>query len=197
MTNEERIELTKKNLIDSTIRLMEKMESPLGVTSREIAREAKCTPSMINYCFGSREELIYSAFQQIYIGFQNSQTVENIKSEQLTPKEFLKEVYFQGAKFLTANYNFAKAISGFVLFKRDLAQESFTYKYVYEHYKGTKTEAECKFISYELSAMMQLVVYRMADIKESFGIDLKKDEEIRKLINLRVDLLLSDSFDEK
>ena len=192
MTNEERIQLTKSNLIEATIKLMKQLDNPIEVTSREIAREANCKPAMINYCFGSREELIYSVFQRIYKGYQQSPEFLTILHEELTPKELLKKTYYYGAKALTENYKFARAIGGFVLLKRDLTEESFSYKYVYAHYKGTKTEDECKFIAYELSAMMQLVVYRMEDIKENFGMDLSKDDELRRLINLRVDLLLGD-----
>lgn len=192
MTNEERIQLTKSNLIDATIKLMDRMDNPMDVTSREIAREAGCNPSMINYCFGSREELIYCVFQRVYMGYLSGQEVEHIKDEHLAPKELLKKVYYQTSKFFIENYNFSKALAGHILLRRDLSQESFSYKYVYEHYKGTKTEEECKFIAYELSAMMQLVVYRMDDIRDCFGIDLNKEGELRRLIDLRVDLLLRD-----
>ena len=79
-----------------------------------------------------------------------------------------------------------------MLFNRDLSKESFSFPYVKKHYAGRKTDKECLLIAYELSSMMQLIVYRKDDIKESFGIDLDSDEELRKYINMRVDLLLQD-----
>jgi hypothetical protein len=90
------------------------------------------------------------------------------------------------------NPKFTRAITGYVLFSRDLSKESFSYPYVKKHYAGRKTDKECMLIAYELSAMMQLIIYRKDEIRESFGIDLDKDRELRKYINMRIDLLLGD-----
>ena len=89
------------------------------------------------------------------------------------------------------NPKFTKAITGYVLFNRDLSQESFSFPYVKKHYAGKKTDKECRLIAYELSAMMQLIVFRKDDIRESFGIDLNNDKELQKYIDMRVDLLLA------
>ena len=191
MNNKERLEQTKMNLIEATIKLMEKKDNPLEVISREIAREAGCNPAMINYCFGSREHLIYAVFEKLYKDYQNSQEVATLIEEHLKPKDFLKKVYFQGAKFLTKNYNFAQALGGFMLLKRDLG-DSLSYQYVHEHYKGTRSIEDCKLIAYELSVMMHLIVCRKEDFKNSFGIDVSNDDELKRIINMRVDLLLCD-----
>ena len=102
----------------------------------------------------------------------------------------MKELHFIVAKCLVDNPKFTKAITGFVLFKRDLSKESFTYPYVYKHYKGEKSEAECKIIAYELSTMMQLIIFRKEDLKKDFGIDLSKKKELKHYIDMRIDLLL-------
>ena len=73
-----------------------------------------------------------------------------------------------------------------------MSKESFSFPYVKKHYEGKKTDKECKLIAYELSSMMQLIVYRKDDIKESFGIDLDNEKELKKYIDMRVDLLLGD-----
>lgn len=192
MVNEEKLQITKNKLLDSTIKLMEHKSNPLKVTSREIAREAECNASMINYCFGSRENLIYNVFQKLYVSYQSSAKMDSLKEQELTPKEFLKEAYYHGAIFLTKNYNFAQAIGSYVLLKRDLSGDSFSYEYVYKHYNGKRTKEECKLIAYELSAMMQLIVCRKADVKNYLGIDIDNEDELRKLINMRVDLLLAE-----
>lgn len=192
MTNEEKIQQTKSKLLNSTIKLMEQADNPLSVTSREIAREAGCNLAMINYCFGSREDLIYCVFQKLYRGYLESQDVQSLQEECSTPKDFLKKIYYQGAKFMMENYNFAQALGGYFLLKRDLSQESFSYKYVYEHYQGKKSEDDCKLIAYELSVMMHIIICRKEDVKAYFGIDINNDDDLRRLIDMRVDLLLGD-----
>ncbi len=191
MQKDEKLNITKEKLIDATFALMEELDDPLNVTSRQIADRAGAKPSMINYCFGSRENLIYQTFQKQYLSFLKEKDVEKILSSDLSPKDLLKKLHFIVAKCLVDNPKFTKAISGFVLFSRDLSQESFSFPYVKKHYAGKKTDKECRLIAYELSSMMQLIIYRKEDIKASFGIDLDKDKELKKYIDMRVDLLLA------
>ena len=192
MQKDEKLNITKEKLIDATFSLMEVMEDPFNVTSRQIAERAGTKPSMINYCFGSRENLIYATFQKEYMSFLNETEVASLLASDLPPRELLKKLHFIVAKCLVENPKFTKAITGHILFNRDLSKESFSFPYVKKHYAGKRTDEECKLIAYELSSMMQLIVYRKDDIKESFGIDLDDEKELKKYIDMRVDLLLGD-----
>lgn len=192
MNKDEKLQNTKYRLIESTLVLMEDMDDPLTVTSRQIAAKAGVKPGMINYCFGSRENLIYQTFQTQYMAFFKDSDVSSIINSQASPKQIIKQLHFIVARCLVDNYKFTKAITGFVLFKRDLGKESFTYPYVLKHYEGKKSEAECRLIAYELSTMMQLIIYRKDDIKKDFGIDLADKEELKRFLDMRIDLLLGD-----
>ena len=192
MQKDEKLNLTKEKLTDATFALMEKADDPMGVTSRQIAARAGVKPSMINYCFGSRENLIYQTFQKQYLSFLNETRIKKLIASDITPKDLLKKLHFTVATCLVENPKFTRAITGYVLFSRDLSKESFSYPYVKKHYAGRKTDKECMLIAYELSAMMQLIIYRKDEIRENFGIDLDKDRELRKYINMRIDLLLGD-----
>ena len=190
MKKDEKLQLTKDKLVDAAFELMEKAEDPMAVTSREIAARADVKPAMINYCFGSRENLIYNAFQKQYLSFLKDKEVEKVINSDLPPDQVLKRLHYVVADCLVKNHTFTKAITGFVLFKRDLGQESFSFNYVKKAFKGRKTDAECKLIAYELSTMMQLIIYRKDDIKRDFGINLDDEEQLRHYIDMRVDLLL-------
>ena len=192
MQKDVKLGITKEKLIDATFALMEEADDPMGVTSRQIAARAGVKPSMINYCFGSRENLIYQTFQKQYLSFLNETRIKKLIASDITPKDLLKKLHFTVATCLVENPKFTRAITGYVLFSRDLSKESFSYPYVKKHYAGRKTDKECMLIAYELSAMMQLIIYRKDEIRENFGIDLDKDRELRKYINMRIDLLLGD-----
>ena len=191
MQKDVKLGITKEKLIDATFALMEEADDPLNVTSRQIAERAGTKPSMINYCFGSRENLIYQTFQKQYMGFLKDKEIEKLLASDLAPKDLLKKLHFAGAKCLVENPKFTKAITPYVLFNRDLSQESFSFPYVKKHYAGKKTDKECRLIAYEMSSMMQLIVCRKDDIKRDFGIDLTKDKELKKYIDMRIDLLLA------
>ena len=190
MQKDVKLGITKEKLIDATFALMEEADDPLNVTSRQIAERAGTKPSMINYCFGSRENLIYATFQKEYLSFLKEDEIKEALDSDLPPKEILKKIHFLVAKCLVLNYKFTKAITGLVLFQRDLGKGSFSYPYVKAHYQGKKTDEECKLIAYELSTMMQLLIYRKDDIRKDFGIDLEDEKVLRKYIDMRVDLLL-------
>ena len=183
--------ITKEKLVDATFALMEEADDPLNVTSRQIADRAGTKPSMINYCFGSRENLIYQTFQKQYLDFLKEEPIAELIASDISPKELLKKLHFIVAKCLVENPKFTKAISPFVLFERDLSKESFSFPYVKKHYAGRKTDRECRLIAYELSSMMQLMICRKDDLKRDFGIDLNNDKELKKYIDMRVDLLLA------
>ena len=191
MQKDVKLGITKEKLIDATFALMEEADDPLNVTSRQIAERAGTKPSMINYCFGSRENLIYQTFQKQYLDFLKEEPIAELIASDISPKELLKKLHFIVAKCLVENPKFTKAITPYVLFNRDLSQESFSFPYVKKHYAGKKTDKECRLIAYEMSSMMQLIVCRKDDIKRDFGIDLTKDKELKKYIDMRVDLLLA------
>ncbi len=192
MQKTEKLNITKNKLIEAAFCLMEESDDPLNVTSRQIAERAGTKPSMINYCFGSRENLLYETFQKQYLDFLNEAEVSKLIASDLAPKDLLKKLHFIVAKCLVENPKFTKAITGHVLFARDLGKESFSFPYVKKHYAGRKTDKECRLIAYELSSMMQLLIYRKEDIRESFGIDLDNEKQLKKYINMRIDLLLED-----
>ena len=191
MQKDVKLGITKDKLIDATFALMEEADDPLNVTSRQIAERAGTKPSMINYCFGSRENLIYQTFQKQYLDFLKEEPIAELIASDISPKELLKKLHFIVAKCLVENPKFTKAISPVVLFERDLSKEPFSFPYVKKHYAGRKTDRECRLIAYELSSMMQLMICRKDDLKRDFGIDLNNDKELKKYIDMRVDLLLA------
>lgn len=192
MQKNEKLNITKEKLLEATFALMEELDDPLNVTSRQIAERAGTKPSMINYCFGSRENLIYQTFQKQYLGFLHDSEIAKLISSDIPPKELLKKLHYTVAKCLADNPKFTKAITGHVLFNRDLSQESFSFTYVKKHYAGRKTDKECRLIAYEMSTMMQLIICRKDDIRKDFGINLDDPEELRHYINMRIDLLLGE-----
>ena len=195
MQKEAKTELTRQKLLDAVDSLITDSEDPIKVTSRQIAAVSGVQPAMINYCFGSRERLIYEVFLRKYEAALSDAKVQKIVESSLSPKDKLKKLHFVIASFLVKNYSFTKAITSFVLFERDLSKEQFSYGLVKAHYAGKtgkakKTDTECRMIAYELSTMLQLVLYRYEDIRDYLGLDLEDPKKLRKYIDMRVDLLL-------
>lgn len=195
MQKEAKTELTRQKLLDAVDSLITDSDDPIKVTSRQIAAVSGVQPAMINYCFGSRERLIYEVFVRKYEAALSDAKVQKIVESDKSPKDKLKALHFVIASFLVKNYSFTKAITSFVLFERDLSKEQFSYGLVKVHYAGKtgkdkKTDTECRMIAYELSTMLQLVLYRYEDIRDHLGLDLEDPKKLRKYIDMRIDLLL-------
>jgi len=188
-----KIDLTREKLRNATRKLMSECNSPLEVTSRAIVKEAGVQLAMINYCFGSREALIFEVFQTMSSGVidQNPEMSEIMKSS-LPPKEKLKKMYVKVTKFLLDNRSFSTAVTKYVLLNRDLSKQLNSLPFVRAHYGGRKSEQELKLISYELSSIVQLAVYRHEAIRDFCGLDICEEEDLEKFIGIQIDLFLAD-----
>lgn len=188
-----KIEITREKLRNAARKLMSECDSPMEVTSRAIAKEAGVQLAMINYCFGSREALIFDVFQTMSSSVidQNPEMAKIMKSD-LSPKEKLREMYMISAGFLIKNLSFTRAITKYVLLNRDLTKQLNSLPFVRAYYGTRKSEQELKLISYELSSVVQLAVCRHEAIYEFCGLDLRNEQDLKKYIDLQIDLFLAE-----
>ncbi len=177
------IEVTKKALLEAAEKLMMKCSDPAEVTSRAIAKESGANLAMINYCFGSRERLLYEVFQKLLAGVQMKDTkFLEIMSSGLPPKRKLAELHYKMMKLMLENYNYSQAVTKYILLNRseDLGMESLPF--IEEHYKGKKSTEECRLIAFELTSLHELAVLRYEELKKSCGMNLTDDKTLKKYV---------------
>ncbi|MDO5557962.1 MAG: TetR/AcrR family transcriptional regulator [Oscillospiraceae bacterium] len=188
----EKLDITKEKLITAAGRLIDSCDESAVVTSRAIANEAGVQLAMINYCFGSREALLFETFCRRENEYKNDPLLLEIFRAEIPPKEKLRRLHYVIAEFLIKNYKYSKAITGYVLLHRDLSKELNSLPLVTAHYNGRKTQQECRIISYELSSVMQLAVYRHKELENFSGFDLTDTAQLHKFVDLQIDLFLKD-----
>lgn len=177
------IEVTKKALLDAAEKLMTKCSDPAEVTSRAIAKESGANLAMINYCFGSRERLLYEVFQKLLADVQmKDKKFLEIMSSGLPPKRKLAELHYKMMKLMLENYNYAQAVTKYILLNRseDFGMESLPF--IEEHYNGKKSTEKCRLIAFELTSLHELAVLRYEELKKSCGIDLTDDKTLKKYV---------------
>lgn len=177
------IEVTKKALLDAAKKLMTKCSDPAEVTSRAIAKESGANLAMINYCFGSRERLLYEVFQKLLADVQmKDKKFLEIMSSGLPPKRKLAELHYKMMKLMLENYNYAQAVTKYILLNRseDFGMESLPF--IEEHYKGKKSTEKCRLIAFELTSLHELAVLRCEELKKSCGMDLTDDKTLKKYV---------------
>ncbi len=177
------LDATKKALLDAAAKLMTMCGDPAEVTSRAIAKESGVNLAMINYCFGSREGLLYEVFQKLLEDVQMSDTkFIEIMSSGLPPKRKLAELHYKMMKLMIENYNYSKAVTKYILFNRNENFGMESLPFIAEHYKGRKTTEECRLIAFELTSLNELAVLRYEELKKSCGIDLTDDKTLKKYV---------------
>lgn len=192
MKKDEKLNITKEKLINAAAELMNECADGSEVTSRAIAERAGVRLSMINYCFGSREALLFETFSRNEKLYKNDPRIKSIVFSELSPKEKLRKLHYAAAEFLIKDYKFTKAVTGYVLLHRDLTKEPSSLPFIKAHFGSRKTEEECRVIAYELSSMMQLAIYRIDDFSEFSGIDLRDRDQLHRFIDMRIDMLLGE-----
>ncbi|MBO6301243.1 MAG: TetR/AcrR family transcriptional regulator [Ruminiclostridium sp.] len=187
------LDKTRAALVDAAEKLMSGCDDPDEVTARAITKEAGVNLAMINYCFGSREKLLYEVFTRLQ---QNAASFDpgigEIINGDISPKEKLAQAHFRTMKLMLANFKYCKALTKYMLVTRKIGDKRLSVQFIQQHYGGRKTEGECRLIAFELSGMHELAVLRHEEIRELCGIDLTDDDALRKFVYGNVERMLGD-----
>lgn len=187
------LDKTRVALINAAEKLMRECDDPDEVTARAITREAGVNLAMINYCFGSREELLFEVYSRIY---RNAAAIDpslgEIMNSGLPPKDKLAEAHFRTMKLMLANFKYCKALTKYILIKRRIGDKRTSVQFIRQHYGDRKTEGECRLIAFELSGLHELAVLRHEEIRDICGIDLMDDDVLKKFVYDNIDRMLGD-----
>lgn len=187
------LEKTRAALILAAEKLMTECDDPNEVTAREITREAGVNLAMINYCFGSREELLFEVFSKLYTSAPVfAPVLGEITESPLPPKEKLAALHYHSMKLMLANFKYCKALTKYTLVTRKIGDKRSSVQFIQQHYGDRKSEGECRFIAFELSSIHELAVLRHEEIRDVCGIDLLDDDVLKKFVYENIDRLLGD-----
>ncbi len=135
------LEKTRAALLLAAEKLMTECDDPSEVTARAITREAGVNLAMINYCFGSREELLFEVFTQLY---KNAPVVAPVLGEiaqsPLSPKDKLAALHYHSMKLMLGNFKYCKALTKYTLITRKIGDKRSSVQFIHQHYGGSKTE---------------------------------------------------------
>lgn len=192
MTDKKRdLEKTRQKLIEAASLLMNGCNEPDEVTSRAIAKESGVNVAMINYCFGSREGLLFEVFRKMLEdALTRFPELSHTVTSSLDPKECVTELHYLMMKLMIANYTYSKAITRFILLNRNIDFGMESLPYIKAYFSDKKTDEQCRLIAFELSSIHELSVLRYAELKEEFGIDLTDDNTLKEFVLENVERFL-------
>ncbi len=177
------IEATKKAILQAAKELMTGCGDADEVTSRAVAARADVNVAMINYCFGSREALLYEVFKQLLADAQRANPeLARLLSADIAPKERVIMLHYNMMKLMIANFSYSRAVTKYILLNRggEMGMESLPC--ITEHFGGRKSEQQCRMTAFELSSLHEVAVLRHEQLKADFGLDLCDDAVLERYV---------------
>ena len=172
---------------------MTECSDPSEVTSRAITMEAGVNLAMINYCFGSREALLFEVFGRLQDqARQRDPVFDNIIESGISPKEKLIGLHFETMKMMLKYSKYVKAITKYVLLNRSISAERGSLPFIREHFGGRKTESQCRLIAYEISSINELAMLRHEEIREVCGVDLTDEKVLLQYVTDHINMYLGE-----
>jgi AcrR family transcriptional regulator len=185
------LDATKKALLAAAKELMTSCADADEVTSRAIAAKAGANAAMINYCYGSREALLYEVFKGLLADAQRADPeIARLLCADIAPKERVIMLHFNMMKLMIANFSYSRAITRYLLLNRSGEMGMESLPCITEYFGGRKSEKQCRQITFELSSLHELAVLRHEELRDSCGIDLTDDKILMDYVKKSVDRFL-------
>lgn len=177
------LDATKKALLSAAKELMTSCADADEVTSRAIAAKAGANAAMINYCYGSREALLYEVFKGLLADAQRADPeIARLLCADIAPKERVIMLHFNMMKLMIANFSYSRAITRYLLLNRSGEMGMESLPCITAHFAGRKSEQECRHIAFELSSLHELAVLRHEQICADCGLDLRDDAVLERYV---------------
>lgn len=192
----------KEHIIGVTISLIEQTNgNTKEITARKIAEKSGIGLGLINYHFGSKDNLITLCVQRIINNVVFSFSPEKMdysKADGLSDKERLIDWAAQVFEFLFANYAISRiSILGDMQDYREKTNSVYTQKGFSFALRDKKDEKEKRLLAFVLVSAMQTAFLSGEAAKEILGYDFKLKEERRAFVEDTVSMLLERADDNR
>ena len=191
----------KETIIQAAIGLIEVSDGNIrNITARSIADKSGVSLGLINYHFGSKDNLIAICCSRIINKTLMSMSPENIdykKDDGLTDKERLISYAKQTFEFIYKNDSTVKlsVLSDLQDYSPD-CNSALTQKGFLLALRGDMHESQKKHIAFSLASIMQSAFLAGDNAKEITGYDLKTAKQRAKFISDTVNMLFEGVYEK-
>ena len=191
----------KETIIQAAIGLIEVSDGNIrNITARSIADKSGVSLGLINYHFGSKDNLIAICCSRIINKTLMSMSPENIdykKDDGLTDKERLISYAKQTFEFIYKNDSTVKlsVLSDLQDYSPD-CNSALTQKGFLLALRGDMHESQKKHIAFSLASIMQSAFLAGDNAKEITGYDLKTAKQRAKFITDTINMLFEGVYEK-
>ena len=178
----------KEQILNAVVRLLLEDKEPEKITVRDIVAEANVQLSMINYYFGSKDELMYQA-----VGVLRDKTawdwLSNKAKKQDAYKQ-LREMLISLCEMSIKYSQYMKFAVEYELVKAEIITPQYIVPLIREFSDNKRSEISIRITAYQIISILQLIFIRHQDVSKYLGIDVLEYDNMVEII----DLILSEHF---
>jgi len=178
-----------RRLLETTVGLLKECEDVDDITTRMIADRAGVNLALINYYYRSKDELLKQAVNEIIS--ESSEDLYGFEGRG-TPKETLRSFINAISGDLLKFEKFSKVYIPDQLLSDPINIPDRIFPYIRDHFKGRRSDDECRFDAYHIVSIFQLIYFRSDAVQSYSGYDIRSDEGRERLISKILDEVLTE-----
>lgn len=191
----------KESIIQAAIELIESSDGNIrNITARSIADKSGVSLGLINYHFGSKDNLITICCSRIInktLMSMSPEIVDYSKDDGLTEKERLTSYAKQTFEFIYANASTVKiSVLADMQEYSPNCNSALTQKGFLLALRGNMPEQQKKHIAFSLASIMQAAFLAGDNAKQITGYDLKTKKQRETFITDTVDMLFEGVYEK-
>lgn len=171
-------------LLESAVALLKDCDDPDRITTRMISDRAGVNLALINYYYGSKDELLKAAAGEI-MG-RSSADLYGFASDD-DPKDAVIGFFTSISRDMIRYRKYTSLFLPDLVMKGRIEHPDFILPAVRRFFDGSRTEQECRMAAYRIVMQAQVIFYRMDDVSAYTGTDLSAEGAVDDLIRTIVD----------
>lgn len=173
---------SRESLMKITKELLIETKDVDSITTRTISSKANVNLALINYYFGSKDELLKAAANEIIES--SSENMYGFEDDS-DPKECIVNFFRAISADMVKYRKFTKLYIPDILLKDEITIPNRILPIVRRYFGNRRTESECRLAAYRMVSEAQLIFYRSDDLGKYIGKEISDDYEtiIRTIVD--------------
>lgn len=182
---------TRERILEAVLRVMER-EGLSRTTVRRVAEEAGVGLGLINYHFGTKDELIYEAVSGL-LGERYQAIFQPYQHPEVDPETRLRLVFREAGRLIQIESKYLEPFLSHELLTGDFETAQRVLPLVREIYGQDRRELELRLLAYSLVVSMQIAAIRPRAFRRYTGLDLGEDDQRDLAFEMMVNAVLGGS----
>jgi AcrR family transcriptional regulator len=178
----------RDEIILKTQKLLMTFDDPNEATTRAIAENAGINQAMVNYYFGSKDELLKAAIHKM----MGEGTEQILRTGTGNPRKVMFDFLSDMCDKMNMYRKYSRLYVPDVLLEDKITMPLPLVPVLKEYFGNRKEDKICRLMAYQIVSILQLIMYRPDGFAKYSGIDVRNRNELRDIISSQLDIILGE-----